>query len=176
MRKSRESGKVKKKFDVEHSSGNVFKDIGFDDEEAASLFVRAQLMSALYDLIESTNLSQRQIAKFMGVQQTRIAEIMSLKIQLFSIDLLVKLLSRLGKKVSVVIEDGPKQCESPSHKKRLGAKQQRVANELTTLSNLTESKIDLSEMPEELDWTGAAVGKYYRPIKKQSAKRRRKRT
>ena len=110
MRKSRKSGKAKKKFDVEHSSGNVFKDIGFDDEQAASLFVRAQLMSALHDLIESSNLSQRQIARVMSVQQPRVAEIMSLKIQLFSIDLLVKLLSRLGKKVSVVIEDCPKQC------------------------------------------------------------------
>lgn len=108
MRKSKELGKVKKKFDVGHSSGNVFKDIGFPDEEAESLFVRAQLMNALYDLIRSSGLSQRQIAKVLGVQQPRIAEIMNLKIQLFSSDLLVKLLCRFGKKVSVVIEDGPR--------------------------------------------------------------------
>lgn len=108
MRKSRESGKVKKKFDVEHSSGNVFKDIGFPDDEADSLLVRAELMIAIHDHIKSRGLSQRQMAKVMGVQQPRIAEIMSMRFELFSSDLLVKLLSRLGKKVSVVIEDDPR--------------------------------------------------------------------
>src|SRR5579883_2999613 len=108
MRKSRESVKVKKKFDVEQSSGNVFKDIGFADDEADSLLVRADLMSALHEHIKASGLSQRQMAKVMGVQQPRIAEIMSMKFQLFTSDLLVKLLSRLGKKVTVVIEDGPR--------------------------------------------------------------------
>lgn len=97
--------KSKQKFDVEHSSGNVFKDIGFDDDEAASLLVRAQLMSALRDIIDASGLSQRQIAKMLGVQQPRIAEIMSMKTQLFSSDLLMKLLSRMGKTVSVVIRN-----------------------------------------------------------------------
>lgn len=108
MRKSRGPVKGKKKFDIERGSGNVFKDIGFPDDEAESLLVRAQLMSAIHDHIKSRGLSQRQMAKVMGVQQPRIAEIMSMKFQLFSSDLLVKLLSRLGKKVSVVIEDGPR--------------------------------------------------------------------
>jgi predicted XRE-type DNA-binding protein len=105
MPKYKESAKNKRKFDIEYSSGNVFKDIGFDDDEAASLLVRAQLISALRDLIASSGLSQRQIAKAIGVQQPRIAEIMSMKTQLFSSDLLMKLLSRLGKRVTVVIED-----------------------------------------------------------------------
>jgi len=105
MPKCKESVKAKRKFDVEHSSGNVFKDIGFDDDEADSLLVRAQLMSALRDLIESSQMSQRQIAKIIGVQQPRIAEIMSMKTQLFSSDLLMRLLSRLGKNVSVIIKN-----------------------------------------------------------------------
>jgi len=105
MPKWKDTAKDKKKFDVEHSSGNVFKDIGFDNDEAESLLVRAQLISALKDVIESSGLSQRQMAKVMGVQQPRIAEIMSMKTHLFSSDLLMRLLSRLGKKVSVIIED-----------------------------------------------------------------------
>jgi predicted XRE-type DNA-binding protein len=105
MPKCKESVKGRKKFDVEHSSGNVFKDIGFGDDEANSLLVRAQMMSALRDLIEASGMSQRQIAKAIDVQQPRIAEIMSMKTHLFSADLLMKLLSRMGKKVSVAIED-----------------------------------------------------------------------
>ena len=39
--------------------------------------------------------------------------------------------------------------------------------ELASLSKLSDSEIDLSDMPEELDWTNAVVGKYYRPVKEQ---------
>jgi predicted XRE-type DNA-binding protein len=108
MPKCKESVKGKKKFNVEHSSGNVFKDIGFSDDESDSLLVRAQMMSALRDLIEASGTSQRQLAKVIGVQQPRIAEIMSMKTHLFSADLLMKLLSRMGKKVLVAIEDRDK--------------------------------------------------------------------
>jgi uncharacterized protein (DUF4415 family) len=31
---------------------------------------------------------------------------------------------------------------------------------------MKEKDIDLSDLPEVRDWTGAAVGKFYRPIKK----------
>ncbi len=38
--------------------------------------------------------------------------------------------------------------------------------ELTVLAALRDEKIDLTDLPEVLDWSGAVVGKYYRPIKK----------
>jgi predicted XRE-type DNA-binding protein len=110
--KCKESAKDNKKLEAEHSSGNVFKDIGFDDDEAESLLVRANLMSTLKDLIEASGLSQRQIAKVMGVQQRRVAEIVSMKTHLFSSDLLMRLLSRLGKKVSVIVKDKRKRRAS----------------------------------------------------------------
>jgi len=104
MSRSRESVKGKRKFDMEHGSGNVFKDIGFDDDEAASLLARAQLMSKLRDLIEASGLSQREAAKMLGVKQPRIAEIMGMKTQCFSADLLLKYLARLGTKVTFKFE------------------------------------------------------------------------
>jgi predicted XRE-type DNA-binding protein len=104
MARSRESEKAKKKFDVEHSSGNVFKDVGFDDDEAASLLARAELMSKLRHLIEASGLSQREAAKMLGVKQPRIAEIMGMKTQCFSADLLLRYLARLGTKVSFRFE------------------------------------------------------------------------
>ncbi len=42
----------------------------------------------------------------------------------------------------------------------------KQAKELAALSALPDEKIDLSNLPEVLDWSGAVVGKYYRPIKK----------
>jgi uncharacterized protein (DUF4415 family) len=42
----------------------------------------------------------------------------------------------------------------------------KQAKELAALAALPDDKIDLTDIPEVLDWSGAVVGKYYRPIKK----------
>jgi len=42
----------------------------------------------------------------------------------------------------------------------------KQAKELAALAALRDEKIDLTDLPEVLDWSGAVVGKYYRPIKK----------
>jgi uncharacterized protein (DUF4415 family) len=47
--------------------------------------------------------------------------------------------------------------------KKISKKQ---AKELAVLAAQREDQIDLTDLPEVLDWSGAVVGKYYRPIKK----------
>jgi uncharacterized protein (DUF4415 family) len=42
----------------------------------------------------------------------------------------------------------------------------KQTKELAALAALRDEEIDLSDLPEVLDWSGAVVGKYYRPIKK----------
>ncbi len=42
----------------------------------------------------------------------------------------------------------------------------KQAKELSALAALRDEDIDLTDLPEVLDWSGAVVGKYYRPIKK----------
>jgi uncharacterized protein (DUF4415 family) len=42
----------------------------------------------------------------------------------------------------------------------------KQAKELAALAALRDEEIDLTNLPEVLDWSGAVVGKYYRPIKK----------
>ncbi len=42
----------------------------------------------------------------------------------------------------------------------------KQAKELRNLKKMKETDIDLSDLPEVRDWTGATVGKFYRPIKK----------
>lgn len=42
----------------------------------------------------------------------------------------------------------------------------KQARELARLAAMPDDKIDLTDIPEVLDWTGATVGKFYRPIKK----------
>lgn len=47
--------------------------------------------------------------------------------------------------------------------KNLSRKQKK---ELQALAAKPDSEIDLTDIPEILDWSGAVVGKFYRPIKK----------
>ena len=43
----------------------------------------------------------------------------------------------------------------------------KQAKEINALEAMKESDIDLSDIPEVHEWSGAVVGKFYRPIKKQ---------
>ena len=42
----------------------------------------------------------------------------------------------------------------------------KQSKELRDLGEMKQKDIDLSDLPEVRDWAGAAVGKFYRPIKK----------
>jgi predicted XRE-type DNA-binding protein len=81
------------------SSGNVFRDIGFSEEESANLEARSRLMIVLEKEIRRLKLTQSQVAKMLGVKPPRISELMNGRIEKFSLDLLVLYLSRLGKTV-----------------------------------------------------------------------------
>jgi predicted XRE-type DNA-binding protein len=87
------------------SCGNIYKDLGFNDEEAANLMVRAALLLQLQQIIKDKQWTQEEAAKTMKVKQPRVAEIMSLKTDCFSVDLLLKYLARLGKRVEVTVKD-----------------------------------------------------------------------
>ncbi len=84
---------------IERSSGNVFRDLGFEPKEAESLRLRAQLMAELKRLIEAHKLTQRSAAKLFGVTQPRVSDLVRGKIELFSIEALVNMLTRAGIRV-----------------------------------------------------------------------------
>ena len=81
------------------TEGNVFADLGFDKETAENLRIRADLMIELRDVIKRKALTQARAAKLFGVSQPRISDLVRGKIALFSIDMLVNMLARAGKKV-----------------------------------------------------------------------------
>lgn len=82
------------------SSGNVFRDLGFEREEAEHLRVRSALMAEISKVIDSRGLTQAEAAKLFGVSQPRISDLTRGKISLFSIDSLVSMLGRAGVRVS----------------------------------------------------------------------------
>jgi predicted XRE-type DNA-binding protein len=84
-------------------SDNVFKDLGFGDEEAGNLKIRADLMITLQKFIKSQNWTQSEAAIFFGETQPRISNLMNGDIDRFAIDKLVQMLSQAGMKVSLVV-------------------------------------------------------------------------
>lgn len=98
-RKDKNSTKVS----YEKSSGNVFKDLGFREVEANKKLLKCQLMLEIEKTIKENNWTQAEAAKKLGVVQPRISEIMTTKIERFTIDMLLKYLNRLGKQAQLVV-------------------------------------------------------------------------
>lgn len=86
---------------IKKSSGNVFLDLGFDPAEAAILQMRSQLMNDLKAYIENHSFTQTEAAEKLGIAQSRISDLMRGKWEKFSLEMLITLESRAGRKVRV---------------------------------------------------------------------------
>ena len=82
-------------------SHNVFRDLGFGPIEAENLRIRSALMSILTEHIKRAGLTQKEAAETLGVTQPRISDLMRGKIDVFSIDTLISMLSRAGVKTTI---------------------------------------------------------------------------
>ncbi len=83
------------------SCGNVFADLGFDAQEAANLKLRSQLMIEVEKDLMEKKLTQQAAAEMLGISQPRVSDLKRGKVDKFTIDMLVNLLTRLGHNVSV---------------------------------------------------------------------------
>jgi predicted XRE-type DNA-binding protein len=83
----------------------VFQEMECMGEEEASLMLRTQLLLAVKQEISRKHWSQREAAAFLKVAQPRISEIQRLRIDKFSVELLLRYLDRLGKQAAFVIQN-----------------------------------------------------------------------
>lgn len=90
--------------EITKASPNVFTDLGFEKAEAENLRVRAQLMMELEQLIKAQRLTQAQAAALLGIQQSRVSDLVRGKIDRFSIDTLINLLAKAGKQVVIKVK------------------------------------------------------------------------
>jgi len=86
------------------SSGDVFKDLGFPPEVAEKLNIKSQLMLEVRRYIEKNKLTQERAAEIMGVKRTRISDATRGKIEKFTIDALIDMLSKAGKHFIVKVK------------------------------------------------------------------------
>jgi predicted XRE-type DNA-binding protein len=91
---------------IRRSTGNVFRDLDFDAEEAENLKLRSDLMIALSKMIKARRLTQARAAALFGVTQPRISDLIRGKIDRFSVDTLVAMLGHAGAHVELVVRPG----------------------------------------------------------------------
>lgn len=83
---------------------NVWDALEDDPGMARNLTIRSDLMIRIERIIEKQGLTQADAARLMGVSQPRISDLKRGKIEKFTIDKLVNMLSRLGQQVDVTVK------------------------------------------------------------------------
>jgi len=91
------------KLKVTRSTGNVFSDLGFPEEEAEHLRVRADLLIQIQKALKARGLKQAAAAELLGVTQPRVSDLVRGRLDLFSVDGLIDMLARLGIQVRLVV-------------------------------------------------------------------------
>jgi len=86
------------------SSGNVFRDLGFSTEESEHLLIRSDLLIQLQKAIAARDLTQAKAATILRVTQPRVSDLLRGRLDLFSTDMLIDMLARLGVHVRFVLK------------------------------------------------------------------------
>jgi predicted XRE-type DNA-binding protein len=93
-----------KRLKIEKGSGNVFLDIGFPPGEAQNLLMRADLMLKIEQFVRKSGMTQKEAAKLLGITQPRLNLLLKHKIELFSLDALVNMVTRAGMQVKLTVK------------------------------------------------------------------------
>lgn len=100
---------VKKQIPVIVGSGNVFADLGFDAPEEE--LTKAQLASQIRHIVKRRRLTQSAAAKMMDIDQPKVSALFNGRLENFSSERLMRLLTRLGKDVEIVVKPKPRSRE-----------------------------------------------------------------
>ena len=94
------------KRDYEHSSGNVFADLGFRNSKQELL--KAQLTVEIYKNLKARALTQQEAAKLLGTTQAQVSALMRCKPVSVSVGRLMEFLTILGQDVQVTVKPAPR--------------------------------------------------------------------
>jgi len=95
--------------EIEYVDGgdNVFADLGFDEETAARLARKSELVSVLYRYQVERNLSQKAFSHLVGIPQPKLSKLYNGKVDGVSVEKLIDAIARLGGKVTIKVEAHP---------------------------------------------------------------------
>ena len=84
--------------------GKAFEQIGFSQEEAASLKMKSQLHSQIVKAIKKRGYTQADLQKRLDEPQPRISDLMTGKISKFSFETLISYAEALGLRPRILLE------------------------------------------------------------------------
>lgn len=88
---------------VTQSGSNIFEELGFPEQEAAKLKIKAKLMCSLSEWIKDEELKQEEASHVLHVTRPRVSDVMRGKSSIFTIDSLIDMLERTGKHVTLQV-------------------------------------------------------------------------
>jgi predicted XRE-type DNA-binding protein len=92
--------------EITRGSGNIFADLGMPDAEERQTKLR--LAYALNAVIDRTRLSQAAAAARLGLNQPKVSALRNYKLDGFSVERLMTLLTTLDQDVEIVIRKKPR--------------------------------------------------------------------
>ena len=88
---------------ITSEDANIFEELGFNPVEASKLKIKAQLMCQISEWIKEKQLRQEEASSLLHVTRPRISDVMRGKAGKFTIDALVDMLERIGKRITVQV-------------------------------------------------------------------------
>jgi predicted XRE-type DNA-binding protein len=92
--------------EIEASSGNVYKDLGFKNPEA--MRARARIVAEIVRIIRARRMTQTAAGKALGLSQPKVSALLNGHFQGYSQERLIGLLNRLGCDVKIVVTATPR--------------------------------------------------------------------
>lgn len=92
--------------EITRGSGNVFADLGFADAEERQTKVR--LAVEINSILERRRITQAAAAALLGITQPKVSALVNYKLDGFSVEKLMTLLTALDRDVRIVIRRKPR--------------------------------------------------------------------
>ncbi len=95
-----------KKATVTLGSGNVFRDLGLRNPE--ELLAKSQLAARIVQILEKRKVTQTQAAKLLGIDQPKVSQIYRGRLDDFSVERLMRLITTLHRDIRIIVEEKPR--------------------------------------------------------------------
>lgn len=89
------------------SYANVWDALLDTPEEAVNMQLRSKLMMECAELVKSWNVTQKEAAKRLQITQPRLNDLLNGKLNKFSLDALVTLLSNADQSIDIIVRPRP---------------------------------------------------------------------
>jgi predicted XRE-type DNA-binding protein len=103
---------------VAKGSDNVFADLGLPDAE--ELLAKAQLASAISDIIDDRELTQAEAAELLGTTQPKVSNLVRGRLEGFSLERLARFLNSLDRDIEILVKPRPRSRERSRIRVKVG--------------------------------------------------------